>query len=703
MFTNSRDKLLTPIEYVKGVGPGKGAILRKELKIDTFGDMLQIYPFRYLDRSSFTKIKEIPDGGSTVQLIGRITYSEIVGHQKGRRLVATFKDETGAMDLVWFQGIVGVERALESHKNFIVYGKAVRFNGFWTITHPEIDAVENLNLETFPAFQPVYSSTELLRSKWLSGRFYVKLVQQIIASVSPKDFVEMLPNEIIKKFQLCDRYVALKNIHFPENEQNLQRAIYRLKFEELFLHQIGICKLKLNNKQVKGYYFEKVGKHFNTFYKDYIPFELTNDQKKVLKEIRQDTQTGKQMNRLLQGDVGSGKTMVALLCMLLAIDNDFQTCLMAPTEILAMQHYTGIEELLAAMPIEIGYLSGKTKAKDRKILLSRLQSGDLKILIGTHALIEDKVTFKNLGLCIIDEQHRFGVAQRAKLYDKNTLPPHILVMTATPIPRTLAMTSYGDLEVSVIKEMPPGRKPISTVHRPEMYRAKVMDFIKSEIAQGRQIYIVYPLIAESEKLDYENLYAGYEQVKQFFPDHLYQIAMVHGKQTQEEREQNMQSFVKGKAHILVATTVIEVGVNVPNASVMVIESAERFGLSQMHQLRGRVGRGAEKSYCILLTGQKLSAVGKERIHTMVQETSGFAISEKDLQLRGPGEIDGIRQSGAADLKIADIIKDVELMAITRKAAIDILQKDSNLENEENQSLRNYLLSRKEKEIWSRIS
>lgn len=703
MFTNSRDILQTPIEYLKGVGPLKGDLLRKELGIHTFGDMLQYYPFRYMDRSSFTKIKDIPEGGATVQLIGKITYLEMAGSQKGRRLVGTFKDGTGSMDLVWFQGISGVERAIEQGGNFLVYGKASRFYGYWTITHPEMDAIENIELDNFPSFQPVYSSTEKLRLKWLAGRAYVKLVQQLFLSIRAKEIIEMLPDVLLRKFNLCDRYFALKNIHFPESDESLQRAIYRLKFEELFLHQIGICKLKLNHQKVKGFVFGKVGDHFNTFYSLHLPFELTGDQKKVLKEIRHNTQTGTQMNRLLQGDVGSGKTIVALLCMLLAIDNGFQACLMAPTEILASQHDAGIRELLTEMNIEVGFLTGKTKAKERKRILQQLQNGEMKIVIGTHALIEDKVIFQNLGLCIIDEQHRFGVAQRAKLWDKNILPPHILVMTATPIPRTLAMTSYGDLEVSVIKELPPGRKPITTVHRTESYRAKVMDFIRHEIQLGRQIYIVYPLIAESEKLDYENLYAGYEQVKQFFPEHTYQIAMVHGKQTQEERENNMLSFVKGKAHILVATTVIEVGVNVPNASVMVIESAERFGLSQMHQLRGRVGRGADKSYCILITGPKLSVIGKERIKTMVTETSGFAISEKDLELRGPGEIDGVRQSGAADLKIADIIHDVELMATTRQAAVDLLQADPNLETAAHVNLKNYLMGRKEKEIWSRIS
>lgn len=703
MFTNSRDKLLTPIEYLKGVGPLKGDLLRKELNIQTFGDLLVLYPFRYLNRSSFTKIKQIPEEGSVVQLIGKITHYETIGQQKGRRLVATLKDDTGSVDLIWFQGIVGIERAFETSRNFLVYGKAMRFNGYWNITHPEMDSIENVDLDKFISFQPVYSSTEKLRAKWLSGRNYVKIVQQLFETLKAVDIQEMLPSEILQKFNLCDRYFALKNIHFPESDQHLQRAIYRLKFEELFLHQISICKLKLNNKAIKGYYFEKVGEYFNTFYKEHIPFELTQDQKKVLKEIRQDTQTGRQMNRLLQGDVGSGKTIVALLSMLLALDNGFQACLMAPTEILAAQHFAGISELLMPMKINIGFLTGKTKAKERKILLNGLLTGEIKILIGTHALIEDKVIFKNLGLSIIDEQHRFGVAQRAKLYEKNTLPPHVLVMTATPIPRTLAMTSYGDLEVSIIQELPPGRKPITTVHRTENYRAKVMDFIRHEIQLGRQIYIVYPLIAESEKLDYENLYAGYQQVLQFFPAHTYNIAMVHGKQTQEEKEQNMQSFIKGKAHILVATTVIEVGVNVPNASVMIVESAERFGLSQMHQLRGRVGRGADKSYCILLTGNKLSQNGKERIKTMVNETSGFAISEKDLELRGPGEIDGIRQSGAADLKIADIIKDVELMATTRQVAIALLQEDSDLEKDSNATLKQFLLGRKEKEIWRRIS
>jgi ATP-dependent DNA helicase RecG len=531
----------------------------------------------------------------------------------------------------------------------------------------------------------------------------VKMVQALFVQLQPFHIVENLPDNIISEANLMSKYQAVRNIHFPANNNDLQRATFRLKYEELFIHQIGICKLKLNLSHIPGFLFFKVGDYFNEFYKHHLPFELTEDQKKVLREIRLDTQTGNQMNRLLQGDVGSGKTIVAMLCMLLALDNGFQACLMAPTEILAQQHYVGIRDLLAPLGIQVGYLSGKVKIKERRDVLKGLANGEIQIVIGTHALLEDPVVFFNIGLVIIDEQHRFGVAQRAKMWKKNTKPPHILVMTATPIPRTLAMTSYGDLDVSVIEHLPPGRKPISTIHRTELYRAKVMDFIRSEVDKGRQAYIVYPLIDESEKVDYENLEAGYEQVKQFFPAHKYNIAKVHGKQDAETRESNMNGFVKGKAQIMVATTVIEVGVNVPNASVMLIESAERFGLSQLHQLRGRVGRGVDKSYCILLTSDKISAVGRERMSTMVNETSGFAISEKDLELRGPGEIDGTRQSGAADLKIADIIKDVGLMELTRNKAIQLLQSDPNLQTPQNQNLRNFLLSRKDKEVWSKIS
>lgn len=693
----------TPIEYLKGVGPQRGELLRKELGINTFGDMLFHFPFRYVDRSSFIKIGNIGQDGSYVQLVGQIVYSEVVGVGRAKRLVAMFKDDTSSMELVWFQGTNWIEKIVQDGGYFLVYGKVSYFNGKWSITHPELDRLENNSLEQFTSFVPVYPSTEKLRTRSLSGRNYMKLVQALLTQCTSQLIDEVLPENILNSYKLLNRFVAIQNIHFPASEMMLQQAIYRLKFEELFVHQIGICKLKLSQQQSYGYRFEQVGDFFHTFYKNHLPFELTDDQKKVIKEIRHDTQRGGQMNRLLQGDVGSGKTIVALLCMLIALDNGFQTCLMAPTEILAQQHFLGIQALLKDMNLSVEFLTGNIKGKQRREILNRLASGEIQILIGTHALIEEAVVFKNLGLSIIDEQHRFGVAQRAKLWKKNVLPPHVLVMTATPIPRTLAMTSYGDLDVSVISQLPPGRKPIATIHRAELYRAKIMDFIKEEVDSGRQAYIVYPLIKESEKLDYENLEAGYEQVKQYFHANKYNICMVHGKMNLEDRERNMQLFVEGKAHIMVATTVIEVGVNVPNASVMLIESAERFGLSQLHQLRGRVGRGAEKSYCILLTGSSLNATARERMQTMVNESSGFAIAEKDLELRGPGDIDGTKQSGAIDFHIADIVKDVGLMEVTRNAAIALLREDSFLELPENLKLRNHLLNQKENEVWSRIS
>jgi ATP-dependent DNA helicase RecG len=703
MFSNKSDILSTPIEYLKGVGPQRGDLLRKELGIVTFGDMLFHFPFRYMDRSSFVKVRDIVQDGAYVQLIGRIVFSDVLGTGRGKRLVATFRDDSGSIELVWFQGITWMEKIVSAGGAFMVYGKATLFNGIWNITHPELDALENASMDQYATFQPVYPSTEKLRARSLSGRNYNKLVQALLAQLNRENVVEILPKQIVQSHQLMDRFIALQAIHFPSTTEQLHHAIYRLKFEELFVHQIGICKLKLNQQLSHGYLFKQVGEYFNQFYKNHLPFELTDDQKNVLREIRMDTQRGFQMNRLLQGDVGSGKTIVALLCMLLALDNEFQACLMAPTEILAQQHYVGIKDLLKEMSIKVEYLTGNIKGKQRKQILNRLAEGEIQIVIGTHALIEDAVVFKNLGLSVIDEQHRFGVAQRAKLWKKNVLPPHVLVMTATPIPRTLAMTSYGDLDVSVIKQLPPGRKPITTVHRVEMYRSKVMDFIKEEIHQGRQAYIVYPLIKESEKLDYENLEAGYEQVRQYFHAHKYNVCMVHGKMTLEDRERNMNLFVRGDAHIMVATTVIEVGVNVPNASVMLIESAERFGLSQLHQLRGRVGRGAEKSYCILLTGSNLNTTARERMQTMVNESSGFAIAEKDLELRGPGDIDGTKQSGALDLHIADIVKDVGLMELTRNTAIALLKEDAFLERSENLALRNHLLTRKDKEVWSRIS
>lgn len=703
MFTHRNDTLLTPIEYLKGVGPQRADLLKKELNIHTFGDMLYFFPFRYIDKSVVYSIAQLPAEGEYVQVKGKISSIEIIGQNRSRRLVAELKDNTGVIELIWFQGIQWIEKNLHIGEQVIIFGKLSRFQQQWNIMHPEIEKIEHYIAETKSALSPVYSSTEKLKNRGLSVKAYTKLVSHLLSILKPTDIAEILPESICTDAGLMNRYDAYYQIHFPSSIEAQQKASYRLKFEELFIHQIGICKLKLNVSHTKGFLFNRVGELFTTFYQQYLPFDLTDDQKNVLREIRQDTQTGFQMNRLLQGDVGSGKTIVALLCMLLSLDNNFQACLMAPTEILAQQHAAGIRDLLKNMPIEIGFLTGKIKAKEKKETLVNLANGKIQIIIGTHALLEEQVVFKNIGLCIIDEQHRFGVAQRAQMWKKNILPPHILVMTATPIPRTLAMTSYGDLNVSVIKSLPPGRKPISTIHRTEIFRAKIMDFIRSEIDAGRQAYIVYPLIEESEKLDYENLQAGFEQVKQFFPSHKYHIAMVHGKQDAQTREGNMLSFVKGHAQIMVATTVIEVGVNVPNASVMLIESAERFGLSQLHQLRGRVGRGAEKSYCILLTSDKISTLGRERMSTMVNESSGFAIAEKDLELRGPGEIDGTRQSGGADLKIANIVKDIGIMELSRQYAIEILQTDPHLELSQHETLKLHLLKRKDKDVWRKIS
>ncbi len=702
MSFSARNILDSPVEYLKGVGPQRGELLRKELNLHTFRDVLSFFPFRYVDRSSLITIQQINTENAWVQFMAQPIFTEVVGEGRTKRLVSTVRDATGRLELVWFKGISAMEKLMQEGGYFLIYGKATRFNQSWSISHPEIERLEQQTGQ-FPPFHPVYSSSEKLKNRGITNRVFSKMVQSLMAQLKPEDVPEILPAQVVNAYRLLPRFEAFKQLHFPPNLDLLEAARYRMKFEELLILQIGICKLKLKHQAQVGFLFQKVGTYFNDFYKHHLPFELTDDQKQVLREIRQNTQIGFQMNRLLQGDVGSGKTIVALLCMLLALDNGFQACLMAPTEILAQQHFAGISELVKNMPLQVAYLSGTVKGKQRKELLARLLQGDIHILIGTHALIEDTVQFKNLGLCIIDEQHRFGVAQRAKLWQKNTLPPHMLVMTATPIPRTLAMTVYGDLDVSVIKNLPPGRKPISTVHRSEMHRAKIMDFIKYEIEQGRQAYIVYPLIQESQKLDYENLMAGYEQVKQFFPDHRYRIAMVHGKMPIDLREANMQAFIRGEAHILVATTVIEVGVNVPNASVMLIESAERFGLSQLHQLRGRVGRGADKSFCILLTSNKLSDNGRIRMQTMVEESSGFAISEKDMELRGPGEIDGTRQSGVAELKMADLVKDAPIMEQARAVAQQLLQEDPFLENANNDGLKRFLMLRSDREIWRRIS
>ncbi|WP_343067881.1 ATP-dependent DNA helicase RecG [Chitinophaga varians] len=692
------------MEYLKGVGPQKGELLRKEVGIHTFGDLLQYFPFRYVDRTKIDKIASLSGYEDFVQIRGRILRMEVVGENRGKRLVATFKDETGVIELVWFQGWQWMQKSLRENVAYLVYGRISVFNGVPQLAHPEMDLLTEEIASGKQYLEPVYSTTEKLKARGLTAKAIGKLTKALLEQMSPAEVRENIPVEVLQQYRLMPRSRAYFKIHLPGNEDEAHQAQRRLKFEELFIAQIRICRLKIKRQKLShGYVFGAVGESFNEFYNNHLPFDLTGAQKRVLKEIRMDTVHGRQMNRLLQGDVGSGKTMVALLTMLLAKDNGFQACLMAPTEILAQQHYKGLAELLQHMPVKIALLTGSIKGKARKQILAGVADGSIHFLVGTHALLEKEVVFQNLGMAIVDEQHRFGVAQRARLWEKNTIPPHILVMTATPIPRTLAMTIYGDLDVSVIDEMPPGRKPITTVHRTEFQRPQVMNFIKDELKKGRQAYIVYPLIEDSEKLDYENLMKGYEEVKAFFPEPQFYISMVHGRQPAEMRETNMQRFVSGDTHIMVATTVIEVGVNVPNASVMVIESTERFGLSQLHQLRGRVGRGAEQSFCILMTGSKLGQVSKERINVMVQTNNGFIISEKDMELRGPGDIEGTRQSGILDFKLADIVQDRAVLEAARASAEKILSEDPDLVLPENQGLKEYLALQRGKSQWSKIS
>ncbi|MBP6730880.1 MAG: ATP-dependent DNA helicase RecG, partial [Chitinophagales bacterium] len=628
--------LQSKIEFLKGVGPQRGEMLQKELHIHTFADLLGYYPFRYVDRSVIHKISDLNPLTQYIQLKGKITGFRQLSTGKQKRLMATFKDDTGEIDLIWFQSVDFILKTLKPNVDLLVFGRPTVFNGEYNIAHPEIEIfVDELNAAG-KGLQPVYSSTEKMKKRNLESKGIARLMRTLFDQLKERDVPEFLPADILSQFRLCSRYQAMVNIHFPKNEDLLHEAQRRLKFEELFLLQLQMLKVKSNRAEVsRGFVFEKIDNRFNHFYKQQLKFELTGAQKRVLKEIRKDTLSGKQMNRLLQGDVGSGKTIVSLLCMLMAIDNGFQGCLMAPTEILANQHYESITEALRGMNLEVALLTGNVKGKARKYILENLAEGKIDIIIGTHALIEDTVVFKNLGLVVIDEQHRFGVAQRAALWTKNEKPPHILVMTATPIPRTLAMTIYGDLDVSVIDELPPGRKPIRTVHRTDAERLRVFGFLKEEIEKGRQIYIVYPLIEESEKLDLKHLMDGYESISRAFPKPKYQISIVHGRMRGADKDFEMQRFVKRETQIMIATTVIEVGVNVPNASVMVIENAERFGLSQLHQLRGRVGRGADQSYCILITGKKLSNDSKQRIAVMVQTNDGFVIAEEDLRLRGP--------------------------------------------------------------------
>ena len=648
-------------------------------------------------------IKDITPFTEYIQINARITSVEILGDRRSKRLVAEVKDPSGTIELVWFQGVTWVEKLLTIGNVYLIYGRVSFYQGMPQMTHPELEPISEEG-EVKGLLEPVYPSTEKLKARGLGGRQLAKLTLALLALLQKKDIPENLPDRIISTMKLENRYIAFQQIHFPKKPADLEQALRRLKFEELFFAQLRMQLVKsIRHRNSKGVVFNQVGEMFNSFYSHHLPFELTGAQKRVIKEIRKDTASGRQMNRLLQGDVGSGKTIVALLCTLLAADNGYQSCIMAPTEILAQQHFQSISNLLHDLPVELRLLTGSTKAVQRKKIFTELAEGSLHILVGTHAILEEPVQFHNLGLAIVDEQHRFGVAQRAKLWAKASIPPHVLVMTATPIPRTLAMTAYGDLDYSVIDELPPNRKPVVTVHRNESRRSQVMDFIREEISKGRQAYIIFPLIEESEKLDYENLMKGYENVKAYFPEPKYWISMVHGRQTNEVRQTNMQRFKEKDTQIMVATTVIEVGVDIPNATVMVIESAEKFGLSQLHQLRGRVGRGSEKSFCILLTGSKLNPQAKERLKTMVATSDGFQIAEKDLELRGPGDIEGTRQSGLLNFKLANILEDKELLEQSGTLSKQLAESDPDLNSADNLRLKEYLHSLRGKTAWSKIS
>lgn len=692
------------LAYLKGVGPHRAEVLRNELGVSSYRDLLQLFPNRYLDRTTFHKITQLRPQGAEVQIVGKIVHLKVVEQKRGKRLVATFVDDTGQMELIWFRAHKWVAENLKINQPYVAFGRVTKFGNGYSMAHPELELLEQYKKGLKASMQPLYPSTEKLSAARIGNRAISGMIQQILLE-SKGQFPESLPQGILEELSLPSKAEALVNIHFPKNGDALAKAQFRLKFEELFYVQLQlIAKNMLRKQKIKGLPFERVGEHFTEFFSSHLPFELTQAQKRVIKEIRNDLGSRAQMNRLLQGDVGSGKTIVALMCMLLAIDNGYQACMMAPTEILAGQHYDGLKELLGAMDLKIALLTGSTKKSERTLLHNQLINGNLNILVGTHALLEDRVQFKNLGLAIIDEQHRFGVAQRSRLWHKNELPPHILVMTATPIPRTLAMSLYGDLDVSVIDELPPGRKSVRTVHRYDSNRLKVFGFIRDEIKKGRQIYIVYPLIQESEALDYKDLLDGYESLARDFPLPDYQISIVHGKMKPADKAYEMQRFVQGETQIMVATTVIEVGVNVPNASVMVIESAERFGLSQLHQLRGRVGRGAEQSYCILMTGHKLSEDSKTRIQTMVGTNDGFEIAEVDLKLRGPGDLMGTQQSGLLQLKIADIVKDGQILKTARHYALQLLREDPALEKAQHAPvLRAYSTMMAQKTLWTYIS
>ncbi|MBX7094974.1 MAG: ATP-dependent DNA helicase RecG [Flavobacteriales bacterium] len=694
----------TSVEFLKGVGPQRADTLKRELGIFTCGDLLHFFPYRYIDRSKFFKISELNSEMPYVQLRGKVISMQEIQGKGPSRLTAVFSDDSGSVELIWFQGAKFIKSSIKPGQEYVLFGKPNLFRDKYSIPHPELELLSTYQSGIKGNLQGMYSSTEKASAKGFNSKGIEKLMRILVPELL-SSITEIFPDELLKRYSLPERKFAYEQIHFPTSHENMNRAVWRMKFEELFFLQLQLVRAKITQtKKTKGFSFSEVGEMFNRFYKDHLPFELTNAQKRVIKEIRKDMGTGAHMNRLVQGDVGSGKTVVALLCMLIAIDNGFQSCLMAPTEILATQHYQTLSELLFGMPVQIRLLTGSTKTSERNEIHAGIKDGSVHILIGTHALIEPVVQFKNLGLAVIDEQHRFGVEQRFKLWKKNALPPHVLVMTATPIPRTLAMTLYGDLDVSVIDELPPGRKAIKTSHRFDSSRISVFGFMEEQIKAGRQVYVVYPLIEESEKTDYKDLMDGYQSLSRRFPLPEYQISIVHGRMAPHAKEVEMQRFADGKSHIMVATTVIEVGVNVPNASVMVIESAERFGLSQLHQLRGRVGRGADQSYCILMTGNKLSNDARLRMETMCRTNDGFEIAEVDLKLRGPGDIMGTQQSGMLDLKIADLAKDGDVMNAARQAAIDLLEKDPDLGQSSHQGIRQRLSEMlKNRPNWSRIS
>ena len=696
--------LETPIEYLKGVGPKRAELLKKEIGVATYYDLLYYFPFRYVDRSKIHQLKEVYlEVDKPIQLKGEITAYRVLGDGRKKRLVAQFTDGSGFIELVWFKGIKWVEPSIKTGEEVLLFGKISSFGGKQNIVHPEIEKIQT-EKALHTGLQPVYSSTEKLNRSGLHSKGIEKLTKTLLFTIRDK-VPEVLSLAILEEHSLINRETAFSQIHYPKSWEEVKKSTFRFKFEELFFLQLRLVRRNLSiKKQSKGFIFSKIGTYFNSFYKDFLPFELTGAQKRVLKEIRKDLGNGKQMNRLLQGDVGSGKTLVALMAMLMALDNGFQACLMAPTEILASQHFLSIKEMTEGLGIDIELLTGSTKTAKRREIHEKLESGKLDIIIGTHALLEDKVVFRNLGLAVIDEQHRFGVAQRAKLWRKNSIPPHILVMTATPIPRTLAMTLYGDLDVSVIDELPPGRKAIKTLHYYDSKRLVLFNFLEKQIKEGRQVYIVYPLIEESKNFDYKDLMDGYESIRRRFPLSDYKISIVHGRMKPEDKEYEMQQFAQGKTQIMVATTVIEVGVNVPNASVMVIESAEKFGLSALHQLRGRVGRGANQSYCILMTSVKLSETAKKRIETMVRTNDGFDIAEVDLQMRGPGDIMGTQQSGLLDLKIANLAQDAQILQIAKDAAVKVLSTDPDLKNKLHYPIREELIRRAlHKPNWGNIS